>query len=368
LLSTSRLNNALLNNALLNNALLNNALLNNALRGGRALISADGGRRLISAMRGSRRKALVCMGTAAVITAGAGAAGAAATSGRASVPPGLHAPASVLVVSSPQAQLSSTSGLTSGAPAVVHATGPAGVSLPAAQQAAAAALPGGPARPASRPAVAAAAAPAGAVHPGAAPATPEAAPAAPAAAAPAAPAAAAPAAPAAPQLNTWPEIEDAAAHQAGTLPAMNMPLPVPVTAPQSQMPMSGVQWQNATTITQQALNMGMGMRSAVIAVATAMQESNLINIDYGTYDSLGLFQQRPSAGWGTPAQVTNPVYASDAFLDALHVYQLNNPGWAYQPVWEPAQGVQDSAYPYAYAQWEIQAANIVVDVTKNLLS
>jgi hypothetical protein len=111
----------------------------------------------------------------------------------------------------------------------------------------------------------------------------------------------------------------------------------------------------------------MGIRSAVIAVATAMQESTLENLNYGDRDSLGLFQQRPSAGWGTPAQITNPFYAADAFLHALAAYQAADPGWATQPLYEAAQGVQGSAFPYAYAQWENQAAHIVAQATRHLL-
>jgi hypothetical protein len=199
------------------------------------------------------------------------------------------------------------------------------------------------------------------------PAQPAAQPATPAASAPAPQPAVAAAAPAPQPLNTWTEIEDATARQGGALPAMDMPLTVPVTAGQSQMALNQDQWNNATTIVHEALMKRMGLRSAVIAVATAMQESKLVNINYGTYDSLGLFQQRPSAGWGSAAQVTDPSYASDAFLNALHVYQVNHPGWVGQPVWVPAQGVQVSAFPYAYAQWEIQAANIVMGVTKNML-
>ena len=124
---------------------------------------------------------------------------------------------------------------------------------------------------------------------------------------------------------------------------------------------------NAQLITGQALRLHMGIRSAVIAVATAMQESTLENLNYGDRDSLGLFQQRPSAGWGTPAQITNPVYAADAFLHALAAYQAADPGWATQPLYEAAQGVQGSAFPYAYAQWESQAAHIVAQATRHLL-
>jgi hypothetical protein len=168
-------------------------------------------------------------------------------------------------------------------------------------------------------------------------------------------------------LNSWYAITHAAAGQAsGQLPAADRLLPAAVSGAQSQMSLSPAQWANATTIVQQAVAKHMGLRSAVIAVATAMQESQLVNIDYGTYDSLGLFQQQPDCGWGTAAQVMDPVYASDAFLNGLAQYQASNPGWATQPLWEAAQGVQNSGYPYAYAQWEVQAAQIVAGVAKNM--
>jgi hypothetical protein len=106
----------------------------------------------------------------------------------------------------------------------------------------------------------------------------------------------------------------------------------------------------------------MGIRSAVIAVATAMQESRLHDLGYGDADSLGLFQQRPSSGWGTPQQIMNPAFAADAFLAALQQYQAGNPGWAAQPLWASAQGVQRSGLPFAYAQWEAQAASLVKQI------
>jgi len=168
-------------------------------------------------------------------------------------------------------------------------------------------------------------------------------------------------------LTTWSAIMHAAAGQAsGRLPAADRLLPAEVSGPQSQMSLDSAQWRNATTIVQQALAKHMGLRSAVIAVATAMQESQLVNINYGTYDSLGLFQQQPDMGWGTAAQVTDPAYASDAFLTGLAQYQGSNPAWATQPLWQAAQGVQKSAFPYAYAKWEVQAAHIVATVAKGM--
>src|SRR6266568_316407 len=158
-------------------------------------------------------------------------------------------------------------------------------------------------------------------------------------------------------LNSWRAIIHAAAgKKSGWLPASDRLLPAGLSGPQAFMPLTASREANATTIVRQALKKHMGLRSAVIAVATAMQESSLENLTYGDRDSLGLFQQRPSMGWGSPAEVTNPTYASDAFLSALRQYQASHGAWATQPLWEAAQGVQNSGFPYAYAKWEDQAA------------
>jgi hypothetical protein len=151
------------------------------------------------------------------------------------------------------------------------------------------------------------------------------------------------------------------------LPAQDMLTPVGTSGPQTWMQISPARYANAKTIVSQAIASHMGLRAAVIAVATSMQESTLLNLPYGDSDSLGLFQQRPSCGWGTPAQILRPAYAAGAFLHALRGYQASNPDWARQPLWEPAQGVQGSALPAAYARWEAQAAQLVVSVTKQLV-
>ncbi|RZU46669.1 hypothetical protein EV385_6746 [Krasilnikovia cinnamomea] len=100
-------------------------------------------------------------------------------------------------------------------------------------------------------------------------------------------------------------------------------------------------------------------RGWVIAIATALQESNLHNLgDLGAnndHDSLGLFQQRPSAGWGTPAQILDPVYAAGKFYDKL----ITIADWATIPLTEAAQAVQISAYPDAYAKHEPLATALV---------
>ena len=115
---------------------------------------------------------------------------------------------------------------------------------------------------------------------------------------------------------------------------------------------------NAAIIVQVGRQMGVPERGQWVALATAMQESGLRNINYGDRDSLGLFQQRPSQGWGSPAQVTDPVYAAMQFYTRL----LAVPGWTEMPLWKAAQTVQRSAFPTAYSKWEQFAARILADV------
>ncbi|MFI2563113.1 hypothetical protein [Paenarthrobacter sp. NPDC018779] len=111
------------------------------------------------------------------------------------------------------------------------------------------------------------------------------------------------------------------------------------------------QTANASLITAISVRRGLPPRAASIALATAMQESRLRNINYGDEagpDSRGLFQQRPSQGWGTEAQVMDPVYAANAFYDGL----VKIPGYESMEVTQAAQAVQRSAFPRAYAQHE----------------
>jgi hypothetical protein len=112
---------------------------------------------------------------------------------------------------------------------------------------------------------------------------------------------------------------------------------------------------NARVIYDVGVSMGLPARAEVIAIATAMQESRLQNLPYGTSDSVGLFQQRPSEGWGTAEQIMQPVYAARAFYTAL----VQVPRWQYLPLTVAAQDVQHSAYPGAYAQWQQLAADLV---------
>jgi len=97
-----------------------------------------------------------------------------------------------------------------------------------------------------------------------------------------------------------------------------------------------------------ALPAGQAQRAAAIGLMTAMQESSLSNPPGGDRDSIGLFQQRPSQGWGTPAQLADPGYQSGQFLSRL----VAVPGWDTMAMWQAAQAVQHSADGTLYAQWE----------------
>jgi cell wall-associated NlpC family hydrolase len=119
--------------------------------------------------------------------------------------------------------------------------------------------------------------------------------------------------------------------------------------------LSDEQKRNAATIIAVGKEMGLPSRAWLVALATAMQESTLRNIDYGDRDSRGLFQQRPSQGWGSPAEVTDPQYSARKFYDALQ----GSGNWEAKPVTKAAQDVQRSAFPNAYAKWEGLAAQLV---------
>jgi hypothetical protein len=135
--------------------------------------------------------------------------------------------------------------------------------------------------------------------------------------------------------------------------------PVGIQGSQSQLSLSADQMNYAKKIVQAGQAMGLPPRAWAIAVATSMQETKLNN--YGNLgstndaDSLGLFQQRPSSGWGSPDQVMDPTYAAQSFYKAL----VQVPGWDTMPLTDAAQAVQQSAFGDRYAQWEAQADDIV---------
>lgn len=116
---------------------------------------------------------------------------------------------------------------------------------------------------------------------------------------------------------------------------------------------------NAATISAVGTTRGMPERAVTIALATALQESGLRNIEHGDRDSLGLFQQRPSQGWGTEKQILDPVYSAGKFYE--HLAEV--PGYSRLPLTVAAQRVQRSGFPQAYAKHEPDAALLAAALT-----
>ena len=116
---------------------------------------------------------------------------------------------------------------------------------------------------------------------------------------------------------------------------------------------------NAATVAAVAKRHGLPDHAVTIALAAALQESKLFNVNYGDRDSVGLFQQRPSQGWGSPQQLVDPAYAADAFYS--HLEKID--GWQTLEVAAAAQRVQHSADGSAYAQWEGQARDLARALT-----
>ncbi|MFF5056027.1 hypothetical protein ACFY1S_22885 [Micromonospora sp. NPDC000663] len=153
-----------------------------------------------------------------------------------------------------------------------------------------------------------------------------------------------------------------AAHAATPVDAKPAAVQVAASKPQgeqSHITLNDEQSANVKAIIAATKKAGLPERAAVISIATSLQESKLENLghlgDRNDHDSLGLFQQRPSSGWGTPEQITNPEYSTTAFLKGLK--QVD--GWQDMALTDAAQTVQVSAYPDAYAQWEQQATDLV---------
>ncbi|PZW01758.1 hypothetical protein SAMN05443287_103125 [Micromonospora phaseoli] len=142
-------------------------------------------------------------------------------------------------------------------------------------------------------------------------------------------------------------------------PDMGKLIPHGVQGSQSTIDLSDEQTANVKAIIAATKKAGMDERAAVVAIGTALQESKLENLghlgDRNDHDSQGLFQQRPTSGWGTVEQITDPEYSTLAFLKGLK--QVD--GWQDMPLTVAAQTVQVSAYPDHYAQWEQLAADLV---------
>jgi LysM repeat protein len=164
--------------------------------------------------------------------------------------------------------------------------------------------------------------------------------------------------------------QDLAIPAAGVPQAAPAPAPAPPAAPPAQapqtpqtvVPLSTEMRANAAVIVTTARSIGVGDHGIVIALAAAAQESSLRNVQHGDRDSLGLFQQRPSMGWGTEEQVLDPVRATKAFFGGssnpnpgLTTGLLDVPGWQSMSVTAAAQAVQKSGHPDEYAKWEASA-------------
>ncbi|WIE80409.1 LysM peptidoglycan-binding domain-containing protein [Curtobacterium sp. MCSS17_016] len=122
--------------------------------------------------------------------------------------------------------------------------------------------------------------------------------------------------------------------------------------------LSAEQRQNAATIVAVGRSLGVPDRGIVVALAAAMQESSLRNLPHGDRDSVGLFQQRPSQGWGSAAKLQDPAHATALFFGGRNNPNagktrglLDVPGWSSMSITDAAQAVQLSAYPKAYATW-----------------
>jgi hypothetical protein len=119
-----------------------------------------------------------------------------------------------------------------------------------------------------------------------------------------------------------------------------------------EVTLDSVQMANAATISAIGIRRGMPERAVVVALATALQESKLENLDDGDRDSIGLFQQRPSQGWGTVDEIKDPRYAANKFYASLKRVK----GWESMRITDAAQKVQRSAYPNAYEKWADEAS------------
>ena len=121
------------------------------------------------------------------------------------------------------------------------------------------------------------------------------------------------------------------------------------------------QAENAALITALSIQRGLPARAASIALATAYQESKIVNVEHGDRDSVGLFQQRPSQGWGSREEILDPVHATNAFYDAL----VKVDGYESMEITRAAQAVQRSAFPEAYADHEADARALASALTGN---
>ncbi len=154
------------------------------------------------------------------------------------------------------------------------------------------------------------------------------------------------------------------AGSASGAPSRQELLPQPPVGAQMEQQLTADRVANAETIIGVGKGMGIPPRGWVIALAISLQESNLVNLQGGDRDSLGLFQQRPSQGWGSREQITDPKYSAQKYYEAFQSMIMNNPAhsdWEQQPLWKVGAIVQRPAaeYEIEYAKWEALSVNIV---------
>jgi hypothetical protein len=140
-----------------------------------------------------------------------------------------------------------------------------------------------------------------------------------------------------------------------TRPPLDIGKACEVRTPTGSVDLDPTQMANAATIAAVGITRDLPDQAIVIALAAALQESKLENLDAGDRDSIGLFQQRPSQGWGSPEQIQDPRYSAGRFYTAL----LKVKGWQTMRVTEAAQQVQRSAFPEAYEKWADESGVLV---------
>jgi hypothetical protein len=145
----------------------------------------------------------------------------------------------------------------------------------------------------------------------------------------------------------------------GQVPAILGETGCTVGAGRAAVALDPEQAQLAATIAGVAHRRDMPSRAVTVAYAAALQETHLHNLDFGDRDSVGVFQQRPSEGWGPASKLINPVYASTKFFQALERVH----GYRRLPVYQAAQAVQRSADGYAYAQYQRMAVRLTAAFT-----
>jgi hypothetical protein len=144
-------------------------------------------------------------------------------------------------------------------------------------------------------------------------------------------------------------------HQFGNRVPLDIGRACEVRTPAGSVALDPTQMANAATIAAVGIRSELPDQAIVVALAVALQESKLENLDAGDRDSVGLFQQRPSQGWGTTEQIQDPRYAAGSFYKAL----VKVKGWQTMRVTEAAQKVQRSAFPEAYQKWADESAVLV---------